>query len=290
MELLIKKFLNYLDIERNVSEHTLLAYRRDLEELKRFSDNKPPGKITRMELRHFLAEQKRKNAAKSTVARKLAAVRSFYKFLFREGYITSNPADSVFTPKLNKYLPDYLDSSQVKHLLSSPSEDTVLGLRDRAILETLYSTGMRAGELVKLDMDDVDLISGAVKVSGKGRRERMALLGSYAQKALRVYLKRRGGERVPDRNALFLTKSGRRISDRTLRRIVAKYIKKCAIDKKISPHSLRHSFATHLLSNGADLRSVQELLGHKNLSTTQIYTHQGTDRIKKIYTQAHPRS
>lgn len=290
MDLYIKKFLNYLRIERNASENTLLAYGSDLAELKDFLGARKAEDISRLDLRRFLAEQKRKKASRSTVARKLAAIRSFYKFLFREGHVKSDPADSVFTPKLVKHLPEYLVESEIDALLNAPDASSFLGSRDKAILETLYSTGMRASELVGLNEEDIDLVSGSVKVRGKGRRERLALLGKPAQKALNEYMNACRERLVTDKGAVFLTKSGRRISDRTLRRIVAKYIKQCAIGKNVSVHSVRHSFATHLLNNGADLRSVQELLGHKNLSTTQIYTHLGADRIKRIYTDAHPRS
>jgi tyrosine recombinase XerC len=290
MQRFIEKFSNYLEIEKNYSGHTVRNYRRDLEGLSLFLDNKDPKAVTHLDLRRFLAELKQKEAAKRTVVRKLAAIRSFFRFLVKEKHISDNPADSVFTPKVDKKLPEFLDADQTRSLVTAPLTDNILGARDRALLETLYSTGMRVSELVGLNDEDIDIIGGAVKVRGKGRKERMALLGGQAQKALRQYMEKRAGISPPGQRAVFLNKRGTRLSDRSVRRIINKYIAVCSIEQKISPHSIRHSFATHLLNNGADLRSVQELLGHKNLSTTQIYTHLGTQRIKEIYSKAHPRA
>jgi len=282
----IAKFSNYLDIEKNYSEHTLRNYKSDLEELADFLEEKSPKDITHLDLRRFLAELRKRDCAKRTVVRKLAAIRSFFRFLFREKYISRNPADSIFTPKLDKRLPAFLDKDKTLKLVTAPKLDSILGLRDRALLEVLYSAGIRVSELVGLNQDNIDLIAGVIKVRGKGKRERMALLGSCAQRALRSYL----NERTDSSGALFINKNGTRLSDRSVRRIVDKYVKQCSIEEKISPHSIRHSFATHLLNNGADLRSVQELLGHKNLSTTQIYTHLGSQRIREMYSKAHPRA
>ncbi|MBD3425763.1 MAG: tyrosine recombinase XerC [Candidatus Omnitrophica bacterium] len=287
MKRFIEKFENYLSIEKNYSEHTLRNYRSDLTEMAEFLNDKDPKDITHLDLRRFLARLKENNCAKRTVVRKLGAIRSFFKFLFREKYIRKNPADSIFTPKLDKRLPEFLDTERIIALVTSPSLDDLLGVRDRAILEVLYSTGMRVSELVGMNVRDIDLIAGAVKVRGKGKKERVAMLGEEAQKALRQYLDQvQSGEE----GAVFLNKRGGRLTDRSVRRIINKYVKKCSIEQKISPHSIRHSFATHLLDNGADLRSVQELLGHKNLSTTQIYTHLGSKRIKEMYSKAHPRA
>lgn len=290
MQRFIEKFSNYLEIEKNYSGHTVRNYRRDLEGLSQFLGGKAPKAVTHLDLRRFLAELKHKEAAKRTVVRKLAAIRSFFRFLVKERHISDNPADSVFTPKVDKKLPEFLDAEKARILVTAPLTANVLGARDRALLETLYSTGMRVSELVGLNDEDIDLIGGAVKVRGKGRKERMALLGGQAQNALRLYMEKRDGIHRPDHRAVFLNKRGTRLSDRSVRTIINKYIVACGIDQKISPHSIRHSFATHLLNNGADLRSVQELLGHKNLSTTQIYTHLGTQRIKEIYSKAHPRA
>jgi integrase/recombinase XerC len=290
MKRFIEKFANYLDIEKNYSVHTLRNYRSDLEDLAEFLEDKDPGKITHLDLRRYLAELKRRNCAKRTVVRKLGAIRSFFRFLFREKYIKDNPADSVFTPKMDKKLPEFLDTEKIIRLITAPAQDDVLGLRDRAILEVLYSTGMRVSELVGINSDDIDLIAGAVKVRGKGKKERLALLGKEAQRAMRNYMQQRQGKAPDASKAFFLNKRGTRLTDRSVRRIVDKYVSLCSIEQNISPHSIRHSFATHLLNNGADLRSVQELLGHKNLSTTQIYTHLGMQRIKEIYSKAHPRA
>ncbi|MFH1665166.1 MAG: site-specific tyrosine recombinase/integron integrase [Candidatus Omnitrophota bacterium] len=286
MERFIEKFEKYLDIEKNFSGHTLRSYGADLRELGRALGWKEPGEITHLDLRRFLAELKQRGCAKRTIVRKLAAVRSFFRFLLKEKYITSDPAGGIFTPKLDKRLPEFLDVDKTLKLVTSPGLDSVQGLRDRAILETLYSTGMRVSELVGLDQRDVDLIAGAAKVRGKGKKERIVLVGGEAQRAIRSYLL----ERPFAGDALFLNKFGKRLSDRGVRRIVDKYVRKCSLEQKVSPHSIRHSFATHLVNNGADLRSVQELLGHKNLSTTQIYTHLGSQRIRDMYSKAHPRA
>ena len=286
MERFIGKFLNYLDVEKNYSEHTIRNYRSDLKEFHSFLDKKDPKQITHLDLRKFLAELRQNNCAKRTIVRKLSTIRSFFKFLSREKYLESDPSRSLFTPKLDKYLPEFLDTEKTLKLITAPSLDNVLGIRDRALLEVLYSTGMRVSELVGLNVDDIDLISGAVKVRGKGKKERMALLGRESQNAVRTYFKKqnRGS------GAVFLNSRGGRITDRSVRRIIDKYVKQCSIENKISPHSIRHSYATHLLNNGADLRSVQELLGHKNLSTTQIYTHLGSKRLREMYQKAHPRA
>jgi len=286
----IKKFADYLEAEKNYSEHTLRSYIADLSELSDFLGNKHPGNITHLDLRRFLALLRDRNCSRRTIVRKLAAIRSFFRFLYREKIVTVNPADSVFTPKLDKRLPEYLDTQNIIKLITSPAGGDLYGLRDRAVLEVLYSSGIRVSELVSLDCGDIDMISGVIKVKGKGKKERMAMLGTDAQHALRAYLRERRSSGKDETGAVFLNKYGKRLTDRSVRRMVGKYVKLCCIGKKISPHSIRHSFATHMLNNGADLRSVQELLGHKNLSTTQIYTHLGTKKIREIYSKAHPRA
>jgi integrase/recombinase XerC len=290
MERFIDKFINYLKIEKNYSEHTLRCYGSDLKELASFLENKDPKGISHLHLRRYLAHLKQKNLSKRTIVRKLGAIRSFFRFLLRERHIKANPVDSVFTPKLDKKLPEFLDSESIIKLITSPAKGEVSGLRDRAILEVLYSTGMRVSELVGLNKEDVDLIAGAAKVRGKGKKERITLLGRQAQHALDDYVKRRKETGSGETKALFLNRLGTRLTDRSVRRVIDKYIRQCSIEQKISPHSIRHSFATHMLNNGADLRSVQELLGHKNLSTTQIYTHLSTKRIQEMYSKAHPRA
>lgn len=286
----LEKFLKYMEIEKNFSSHTVSNYRRDIDGFLSFLGEPACGDIGHLDIRRFMAELKGRNNSKRTIVRKLAAIRSFFKFLVREKYIQFNPAGGVFTPKLDKKLPVFLDIPSAAALVTAPKPGTLSGSRDRAILEVLYSTGARVSELVGLNTEDIDIIGGLAKLRGKGRKERMALLGGQAQKALRDYLEERRLSSQGDVRAVFLNKSGTRISDRSVRRMVDKYVKQVSIQQKISPHSIRHSFATHLLNNGADLRSVQELLGHKNLSTTQIYTHMGDQRIKEIYLSAHPRA
>lgn len=290
MKRFISKFMNYLEVEKNYSAHTLRGYGVDLGELVSFLDEKDPKDVNHIDIRRFLAELKNRNSSKRTIVRKLSAIRSFFKFLLRENLVKANPADGVFTPKLDKKLPEFLDVEKAGRLMVSPKGDDIMTLRDRAILEVLYSTGIRVSELVGMSLDSIDLVGGVVKVRGKGKKERVALLGSQAQKALREYLAKRDNFIKKQTEAVFVNKNSTRLTDRSVRRILLRYVTACGIDKRISPHSLRHSFATHLLNNGADLRSVQELLGHKNLSTTQIYTHLGMQRIKEMYEKAHPRA
>lgn len=291
MQRYVDKFIIYLRVEKNASPHTIANYSKDLASFSVFLGVKDVGEIDHLTLRKFLAELRAKNYSKRTVARKLASLRSFFKFMFREGHIKTNPISAVSTPKLDKKLPVILDVAKAARLVQSPADDTAAGSRDRAILETLYSTGIRVSELVGLDMDDIDFISEVVKVFGKGSKERIVPIGRPAVDAIRRYVDKKSGiKRVKDRAAVFLNKSGKRLTDRSVRRVVDKYIRLCSIAEHISPHSLRHSFATHLLDRGADLRSVQELLGHANLSTTQIYTHVTMERLKSVYDKAHPRA
>jgi len=290
MQRYIDKFINYLKVERNASDHTIINYTIDLGVFKTFLGDRQIETIDHLALRRFLAELRAKNYAKRTIARKLASLRSLFRFLFREGYIKKNPITAISTPKLDRKLPVFLDVAKIERLLQSPSESDEAGVRDRALLETLYSTGIRVSELVGLDIDDVDIISGVVKVLGKGSKERVVPIGEPALNAIRKYLDTRAGSRVKDKDAVFLNNHGKRLTDRSVRRVIDKHIRACSMTEKISPHSLRHSFATHLLDRGADLRSVQELLGHANLSTTQIYTHVTMERLKSVYDKAHPRA
>jgi len=289
MQRYIDKFINYLKIEKNVSNHTIINYTVDLKAFSLFLGEADINSIDHLALRRFLAELRGKNYSKRTIARKLASLRSFFKFLYREGHIKSNPITAISSPKLDKKLPKFLDVGKITKLILSPDVKTPAGLRDRAILETLYSCGIRVSELVGLDMDDVDFISGVIKVLGKGRKERMVPIGDMAISSIRKYTEGRVG-RAKGIKAVFLNSRGGRLTDRSVRRVINRYINVCSIEEKISPHSLRHSFATHLLDRGADLRSVQELLGHMNLSTTQIYTHVTMERLKNVYDKAHPRA
>ena len=237
-------------------------------------------------LRRFLAELRSKERKPRSVARKLSSLRSFFKYLQREGIVDKNPAALVQTPKLDKSLPHFLTEQDAVRLMESPVDDKIADYRDRAIFETLYSSGIRVSELVGLSVRDVDLISNVIKVFGKGKKERMVPVGDKACEALQGYLETRGVKS----EAVFLNRSGGRLSARSVRNIINKHIARQAMAQKVHPHMLRHSFATHMLDHGADLRSVQELLGHVNLSTTQIYTHLTTDRLKSVYAKAHPRA
>ena len=286
----LETFMNYLRVEKNASLHTIKNYTIDLKAFEAFLAGKDVDTVDHFTLRRYLADMRAKNFAKRTVARKLASLRSFFRFLYREGYIKQNPTTALSTPKLDKKLPVFLGVEKVAKLVESPSGDTVGGLRDRAILETLYSTGMRVSELVGMNLNKIDFISGVIKVFGKGQKERLTPIGEPAIAVMRKYLDNRDEWPVKDKDAVFLNKAGRRLTDRSVRRIVDQYVAKCSIQEKISPHSLRHSFATHLLDRGADLRSVQELLGHANLSTTTIYTHVTAERLKAVYDKAHPRA
>jgi len=290
LERYIQKFVTYLEIEKNASQYTIINYKIDLKEFNHSLKQKPLENITHVDVRLFLAHMKERNISKRSTARKMSCLRSFFKFLCREGYIKSNPASGLRTPKLQKKLPLFLDTNEVVKLIESPDLSDVYGLRDRAVLETLYSSGIRVGELVGLNKENIDFISGVIKVYGKGKKERLAPVGDRALRAVRNYLEKLHPLNIKEKKAVFLNKSGRRMSDRAVRRILEKYIRKTSLNEKISPHSLRHSFATHLLDRGADLRSVQELLGHANLSTTQIYTHVTTERLKSTYDKVHPRA
>mgnify|MGYP001193514975 CR=1 FL=1 len=243
-------------------------------------------------LRSFLAYLAESNYSPATMARKIATLRSFYKWLERQGTIKSNPMVLIRTPKQKKRLPKAIDVDQVEKLLSAPNDKTLLGARDRAILETLYSTGIRVSELVSINFDDIDETGQAIVIRGKGRKERIVPLGTHAMTAIGHYLEVLKANNISqnDEEPLFINKHSTRLSTRSVRRKVSKYLEKVGLDPSISPHTLRHSFATHLLDNGADLRSVQELLGHQSLSTTQVYTHLTTKRMQESYNDAHPRA
>jgi tyrosine recombinase XerC len=288
MERYIEKFLSYLKIEKNYSEYTIINYAFDLKTFSSFLEGKTIEEIDHLDVRKFLADLKSKNFAKKTIARRVSCLRSFFKFLTREGYVKSNPVIGMRVPKLDKKLPLFLTVDEASRLMESPEGD-YLGLRDRAVMETLYSTGIRISELVGLSSEDVDFIGGAVKVKGKGKKERIAPIGDRALNAIKAYLNAKP-IKIKENKAIFLNSNGRRITTRGVRLILDKYVLKVALNDKVSPHTLRHSFATHMLDRGADLRTVQELLGHVNLSTTQIYTHVTAERLKSVYDKAHPRA
>ena len=290
MDHYVARFLAFLEIERNASAHTIKNYQVDLRDFLNFLKSKSVSAVDYLEIRRFLGFLKEENYQKSTIARKLACLRSFFKFLAREDLLKTNPTAGIQSPKKEKKLPAYLELSEVEHLLEAPNGSSWEEKRDKAILEALYSSGIRVGELAGLNDDDVDLFSGQLKVRGKGKKERIVPIGSVAMKAIQIYLDARPKRDPKFKNALFLNRQGTRLTDRSVRRIINKYVRRIALGKEVSPHMLRHSFATHLLDRGADLRSVQELLGHENLSTTQIYTHVSTKRLREAFAKAHPRA
>jgi tyrosine recombinase XerC len=285
----IERFLRYLSAERNASAYTCVNYGLDLEQFFTFLGHHRLRGVTPLDLRRFVAHLSTAQASRRTIARKLSCLRSFFRFLCREGRLSHNPAAAISTPRLERRLPTFLDEQQMRRLLEAPGTDKWQGLRDRALLETLYSTGIRVSELTGLNLEDLDEISGTVMVRGKGKKERLCPIGETALKAIRTYLAKRPKKlRVP--YALFVSQKGTRLTVRQVDRLMACYVRLAQLPSAVSPHSLRHSFATHLLDRGADLRSVQELLGHASLSTTQIYTHVTAQRLKKVYEQAHPRA
>lgn len=287
MDKYIEKFMRYLEIEKNYSQHTILNYKLDLIDFKKFCAGLDLEKIDYLLLRKYLAVLKEKGLGNRSVGRRLSALRSFFRFLSREGLIKLNPILMLSSPKLDKHLPSFMTEEEVVKVIESAfpkDENDERSLRDRAILETFYSCGLRISELSSLSIDDIDFISGILKVMGKGKKERLVPIGNTALTAIRRYI----DKRKKQSQVLFLNKNAKRITARGVRNIVGKYLKSAGLRKGISPHTLRHSFATHLLNRGADLRTVQELLGHANLSSTQIYTHLTTERLKNVYDKAHP--
>jgi len=296
MQTAVAAFLKSLVVERNCSPLTVKSYGEDLASLleyfRDFGGGIPaPQQVTVASLRAYVAYLHECRYARGTMARRLACLRSFFRFLCREGQVSSNPAKLLRTPRGGRRLPHFLSAEQVARLLETPPANTPAGLRDRALLETLYSAGLRISELASLDVASWDRDAGIVRVVGKGRQERVAPIGRQAAAALDAWLR----VRQPDpraspahQRALFLNKGGRRLSVRGVARLLEKYIGQAGLDRLTTPHTLRHSFATHLLDGGADLRSVQELLGHKSLTTTQIYTHVSNQRLRDAYERAHP--
>ncbi len=299
MEEALADFLRHLALEKNASAHTVKSYREDLSQAlvffrERLGNDRPqPGQMSTRLLRAHLAWLHEQGYARSTIARRLAAMRSWCRYLCRQGVLTANPADGLRGPRQDKKLPHFVSREDMARLLETPPGHLPLGLRDRAILETLYSAGVRVSELTGLDLADVDLDDGLATVRGKGKRERLALLGPQAVDALRLWLDQRqalAGSRAVQQPALFLNRRGTRLTSRSVGRLLEKYLAQAGLDPRTSPHTLRHSFATHLLDAGADIRSVQELLGHRSLGTTQIYTHVSTQRLRESYHKAHPRA
>ncbi|MGD8897993.1 MAG: tyrosine recombinase XerC [Acidobacteriota bacterium] len=286
-------FLRHLERERNASPHTIRAYGEDLQQfsayLKRVLGRQPrPEDADHVLIRGFLADLHKRGLKKTSSARKLAGLRTFFRYLCREGRLDRNPARALLSPRLEKRIPSPLEEAQVEALLDVTGDDPV-SLRTRAILELLYATGIRCAELVGLDVGEVDLEARMVRVLGKGRKERIVLFGTRAREALRAWLRARKGLR-PKTEAVFINLRGGRLSDRSVRALLSRRVRQVALSRRCSPHTLRHSFATHLLARGADLRAIQELLGHASLSTTQRYTHVDTRQLLEVYKKTHPRA
>lgn len=292
MQKRIFDFLTYLRNERNVSPHTLRGYLSDLEQLSAFLGDKELSAVDHQTLRRFMARLMQCEVKKSSIARKLSAIRAFFRYLNREGILTSNPAGLVATPRREHRLPAVLTADDAIRLMEAPKAtkpaDHDAMLRDRAVLETLYSTGIRASELIGMNREDIDRHDSLIRIRGKGRRERIVPIGSKALEAIDAYLGSLAGN--SEIAAVFLGPSGKRLTARTVQRILENHRKQLGLSRKASPHTLRHSFATHLLESGADLRAIQELLGHASLSTTQRYTHVNLDSLMEVYDKAHPKA
>lgn len=292
----VKRFKNFLTSERNYSEHTVRAYTTDLLEFASFLEKRQAAVgekldisgVEEIDIRAYVAWLYRRNS-RTSISRKLASVRSFFEFLLREGVVQNNLAKLVPTPKGEKRLPSFLTVDEIFKLVDTPKKDGVLDSRDRAMLELFYSSGLRVSELVGIKLDDLNLAGSMVKVLGKGGKERIVPLGSKAVEALQLYLLKRE-ELNSKEDFLFLNSRGYRLTSRSVGRIVKKYAVISGVPKNVSPHVLRHTFATHLLGGGADLRAIQDMLGHKSLSTTQRYTHTSVERIMDVYDKAHPRA
>ena len=292
LNLQIQQFTSYLQVERDVSPHTLAAYRSDLAQLLSFALREKGESVSARDFDHLLLRRYlaglSKDTKKSSIGRKLAAIRSFFRFLLRRGMIVKNPAELISTPKKEQQLPFHLDIDQATALMEAPDAKQKYALRDRAILELLYSSGLRVSELTGLNIGELDLVGAMVRVTGKGGKERIVPVGSRALEALQEYLEQRTDAAVGA--PLFLNTRGERINRRSVARIVDTHVMRIAAFKRISPHTLRHTFATHMLEGGADLRAIQELLGHASLSTTQKYTHVSIDRLMEVYDKAHPKA
>jgi len=294
----IKAYLQYLEIERNASAHTLAAYQNDLNQFESFitdftrQTDPELEKITRPMLRLWMGQLSDEGFTKSSIARKTASLRAFFRFCYRRGYVTSNPAQHLIIPRKEKKLPQTVSESEIDKLMTIVDQTTPEGIRDQAVLELLYGTGIRLRELVAIDLPHLDMKRRQIRVMGKGSKERIIPFGKQAQEALEDYLRIRHqlrNPKVPDLS-LFLTKKGKRLYPRAIQRIVQKYLTAASEVSQKSPHVLRHSFATHLLDRGVDIRVIKELLGHANLAATQVYTHTSLDHLRKVYNKAHPRA
>jgi len=299
MKEVFERYINYLEAEKNASPYTVRNYASDLlgsKNIKGFFDFlsergiKSLDKADRHMLRDYLAYLVEQDLVKASIARKLSAIRSFFRYLVREGILPVNPTQETSSPKLDRRLPSFLSIEEMNRLLQTPDLTTPQGKRDRAFIELLYASGLRVSELVSLDVEQIELGSREIRVIGKGSKERMVLIGKPAAKALDTYINKGRPELLGNKrsNTLFLNYRGGRLTERSVQSILEEYSRTAGIDKKVHPHMLRHSFATHLLDRGADLRVVQELLGHASLSSTQIYTHVSKSQAKKVYQAAHP--
>ena len=292
----LEEFIRYLRIERNTSFYTIQNYEIDLRQYFNILTKMRIStieKINRLHMRNYLSILQKKGYKKSSIKRKISAIRSFFNFLLRERKVDKNPLTYIRSPRIEKRIPTFLDEEEIKTLLEMPRENTFLGLRDKVILEVLYSTGIRVSELVSLNLQDLDFLGEMIRIRGKGNKQRTTPIGSIALGLLTKYLPLREKflkELKTFHEAIFINARGRRLSTRSVCRIIGNYIKLTGIKKHITPHTLRHTFATHLLNAGCGLRDVQEMLGHVNISTTQIYTHLTTTKIKKVYERTHPRA
>ena len=298
MDNAIQQFIRYLRDERNAADLTLKSYAEDLTGLTEYflatQESLPkPREITTLDLRSYVSALHEAGYARSSVSRRLASLRSFFRFAMRQGLVDGNPAKPLRNPRRERKLPHFLSTEEIAKLLEAPSANEPLGLRDRAIFETMYSAGLRVSELVGVNDDDLDLPAGLVTIRGKGRKERLSPLGKFAVRAIKEWLATRELHESLQKSKsppVFTNRFGKRLTTRSVARMLEKYLKQTGLDQRTSPHTLRHSFATHLLDGGADIRSVQELLGHKSLITTQIYTHTTKERLQKVYKDTHPRS
>ena len=295
MQEVFTKYINYLEVERNASPYTVRNYTTDLLGFFQFLSDKGVSSLKEVDrhvLRDYLSHLMEQGFVKASIARKLSAIRSLYRYLLREEIISRSPVATTSSPKLDRRLPSFLTTEEVERLLKAPDLSTPQGQRDRALMELLYASGIRVSELVKLNLEQVNLDTNEIRVWGKGSKERMVLMGEPAARALRAYLQQGRPKlfstRIRMTNALFINRYGERLIERRVQRILEKYAKIAGIDRRVYPHMLRHTFATHLLDGGADLRVVQELLGHANLSSTQIYTHVTRSQARKVYLSAHP--
>ncbi|OGS34546.1 MAG: hypothetical protein A2474_02220 [Elusimicrobia bacterium RIFOXYC2_FULL_34_12] len=284
----IENYIKFLKIQKNISNNTELAYRRDIKQFYDFLSHKEIGikDTDKYILRDYLVNILNISKKKTTIIRKIVALRGFYKFLVKCKILKTSPMELISAPKKESHLPDFLTIDETKLLLSAPDIKNILGLRDRAIFELFYSSGLRISELTGLNSEDVDFFSGVLKVTGKGSKQRLVPVGDAALDIIRKYIK----SRKDNSSALFIDYRQQRLSARWIQKMIKKYLTKIGITKKITPHSLRHTFATHLLDAGCDIRSVQEMLGHKNIVTTQIYTHITATKMKKVYDKVHPRA